>query len=63
MTEEVRGRFITAEHERTLVRECDGITLRRIMVENEGKSGKYCLQELVSRIYTLQVGLPKSSQR
>lgn len=60
MIMKVKRRFITAEHERTLVREWDSLTLRGIISENAGKPKKYCLEELVSRMHSLQSGLPKA---
>lgn len=58
MTASVRRRFITAEHERTLVREWDNLSLRGTIAENVGKPRKFCLESLVSRMHELQSGLP-----
>lgn len=58
MTSSVKRRFITAEHVRTLVREWDSLTLEGIMSENVGKPSKFCLEELVSRMHSLQSSLP-----
>ena len=56
----VKRRFITAEHERTLVREWDSLSLNAIMSENVGKPRKHCLEELVGRMHALQSGLPSA---
>lgn len=50
--------FITAEHERTLLREWDNLSLNAIISENVGKPQKYCLEELVSRMHALKLSLP-----
>lgn len=60
LTRSVKRRFITAEYERTLVREWDSLTLNAVMAENSGKSGKYCLEEPVSRMHPLHSGLPST---
>lgn len=60
MTSSVRRRFITAEHERTLVREWDSLNLHGIIAENVGIPRKFCLEELVGRFHALQTGLPNA---
>lgn len=56
----VKRGFITAEHERTLVREWDSLTLRRFISENAGYPKNHCLEELVSCMHSLQSGITKS---
>lgn len=60
MTAAVKRRFITAEHERTLVPEWDSLKLNGVMSEYVGKPPKFFLEELVSRMHALQSGLPKT---
>lgn len=56
MTAAVRRRFITAEHERTLLREWDSLSLHAILSEKFGKSKIICLEEVVSGMHKLQSG-------
>lgn len=58
MTAAVKRRFITAEHERSLVREWDNLSLNAIIADNVGRPRKHCLEELVTRMHALQSGLP-----
>lgn len=53
-----KRRIITAEHERTLVREFDSRNLNAVMAENVRKSRKCFSQEAVGCMNTLQSGLP-----
>lgn len=60
LTSAIKRRFITAEHERTLVREWDSLNLQTVIAENIGKPRKQCLEDLVSRMHALQSGLPNA---
>lgn len=57
MTSTVKGRFVTAEHERTLVPEWDNLTLNSVMANPVGKSQNDCLEVVVRRMNAIQSGL------
>lgn len=58
LTTAVKIRFMTVEHERTLMCEWDSITIIAAMAENVGKSPKFILEEVVGRMHELQSTMP-----
>lgn len=60
MTETVKPRFITAEHEQTSVRELDSLKLSVVMSEHLCKQLKFYLEEIVSCMNALESGLLNS---